>query len=188
MPPGPRTITSNRRPAQGLSDNRVRARPVEYYTVGNRILPPRRSKNMPHAAQVAFAVFTNITDEHQRQRVRRRTFAVAPRSPASPSRLPIVPKPRSNRAASPLPDIQRVFGRKYRVNVGTQSDITPPVAGMHSGTRSPRRRCDVIQPNSRSQRSASPFSRAASPKTEAPGIRAISICQCASCGSSMRTS
>ena len=55
--------------AEGLGHNGVRAGAVEHHTVGNRIFPSWRGKNMAHAAEVAFSLFAHVADENEWQRM-----------------------------------------------------------------------------------------------------------------------
>ena len=51
--------------AKGLGDDGVGACAVEDQAIGDRIFPARRGKNMPHATQVAFALFPDVSDKNK---------------------------------------------------------------------------------------------------------------------------
>src|SRR5260221_13602556 len=61
--------------AQGLGAHSVRSGASDNYVVSNGIPPARRRENVPHAAQIAFAFFPDISDEHKRQRMRNSSAA-----------------------------------------------------------------------------------------------------------------
>ena len=117
--------------AQGFGHDRVRACSVEHEAVSNRIFPARRRKNVPHAAQVAFALFAHISDKHKRQRMPDANVAQQRRNRQQRRHAcTVVGNPRPVDAASLLADIQRCVRRKHGVNMRTQRHIAPSKSGM----------------------------------------------------------
>src|SRR5258708_714092 len=55
---------------ESLCHHGVGASAVNDYAVGNGVSPARGRENVPHAAQVAFALLANIADEQKWQSVR----------------------------------------------------------------------------------------------------------------------
>src|SRR5580692_11844840 len=56
--------------AQRLGNYGVSPGTVDDHTIGDCITPAWRGKNVPHAAEVALALFADVPDKHERQRVR----------------------------------------------------------------------------------------------------------------------
>ena len=134
--------------AQSLGDNRVRACAVQHHGVGNGILPARRGKNVPHAAQVTFTLFPHIADKHERQRVpqphraqqrRNRQHCRDPR--------PIVGNSRPIQPASLLSNIQWRVRRKYGVNVCAQRHVALSKSGMHAEHVAHIVDANIVQPD-----------------------------------------
>ncbi len=118
--------------AQGLGDNRIGARTVEHHAVGNRILPARRGKNVPHAAQIALTFFAHITDKHKRQRVPQPNHSQQRGNPKHRRHArAVVGNSRPIQPAALLPDVERSVRGKYGIDVRAQRHIPLPKSRFH---------------------------------------------------------
>ncbi len=132
-PPGPRTITSKRRLPRASATMVSAPGAIDNDAVGNRIAPARRCENMTHAAQIAFAFFSDVADEDIGQRVRNaRACQHTGHGQHRGNARAVVGNSGAIQAAALLPDIQRRGRRKHGIDVRAERNVSAAVAGTNA--------------------------------------------------------
>src|SRR5208337_4672886 len=93
----------------------------------------RRGKNVPHPAEVAFAFFSNVADEHEGQRMAD-AYRAQQRGDGQhrDHAGSVVGDSGAVDAASLLANVQGRIRRKYGVDVGAERDVAASEAGMRT--------------------------------------------------------
>jgi len=117
--------------AQGFGDNCVRACAIEHQAVVDGIFPARRGKNVPHAAQIAFAFFADVANKQQWQRMAEaQGLQHGGDGQYRAERRLRCRNFRDRRGGCPAADVQGRACGKDRVQVGAQGDVTVSVAAV----------------------------------------------------------
>ena len=147
-PPGPRTMTSKRRLPKASATIVSAPAPSSTSVWAIEFFPARRGKDVPHPSEIAFSLFANIANEHERQ-----GMADAHRSQQRGDRQhrhnssSVVGDAWPVNAASLLANVEWSIGRKHRIDVRGERNIAPPKPRMRAEDIADIVDANIVQPD-----------------------------------------